>query len=101
MSFRARRFSLLFNYFCHGFGVTINALQRVRASWWGLQDKRTRYAIGRRGPAAVPGMPKGKRCGLEREQEAAWGSPSLRSGDWGRIRGRRRPVQARWRRVIP
>ena len=29
MSFRARRFSLLFNYFCHGFGVTINALQPV------------------------------------------------------------------------
>ena len=38
MPFRARRFSLLVNYFCHGFGVTINALQRVRASCWDLQD---------------------------------------------------------------
>ena len=94
MSFRARRFSLLFNYFCHGFGVTINALQWVRASCWGLQDNG-RGTLSDAGARRGPGVAKGKRCGLEREQGAAWASPSLRSGDGGRIRGRRRLMQAR------
>ena len=91
MSFRARRFSLLFNYFCHGFGVTINALQRVRASCWGLQDNGHVVTQLDAGPGAVQGRPKESGAAQSGNRAAAWASPSLRSGDGGRIRGRRRP----------
>ena len=84
MPFRARRFSLLFNYFCHGFGVTINALQRMRASCWDLQDNGRGTLEG--GPGVVQATPKGKQCGPEREQGGGV-APQLAFGGRGGVSG--------------
>ena len=64
MSFRAYRFSLLFNYFCHGFVVTINAMQRGPRLVLGLQGNG-RGTLSDAGPREVQATPKGKRSGPE------------------------------------